>query len=74
MFGVNTRDIKDMERDLKTFAKDAFPFATRKTVNDAAFQTQRIARVDVREQMVNRNRFTEAAICPSSRRIRPRIR
>lgn len=62
MFGVNTRDIKEMERDLKTFAKDAFPFATRKTLNDAAFQSQRAARADVREGMVNRNRFTVQSI------------
>ena len=62
MFGVDNRDIKKMERDLKTLAEDAFPFATRKTVNDAAFQTQRIARVDVKNGMVNRNRFTVQSI------------
>jgi len=62
MFGVDTRDIKEMERDLKTFARKAYPFATRKTVNDAAFQAQRIARADVREEMVNRNRFTVQSI------------
>ena len=62
MFAVDNRDIKKMERDIKTFAKDALPFATRKTVNDAAFQTQRIARVDVKNDMVNRNRFTVQSI------------
>ncbi len=62
MFGVDNRDIKKMERDLKTFASRAYPFATRKTVNDAAFQTQRIARVDVQRDMVNRNRFTVQSI------------
>lgn len=62
MFGVDTRDIKKMERDLKTFARKAYPFATRKTVNDAAFQAQRIARADVREKIVNRNRFTVQSI------------
>lgn len=62
MFGVNTRDIKEMERDLKTFAKDAFPFATRKTVNDAAFQTQKIARVDIQRDLTLRNRFTVQSV------------
>lgn len=51
-----------MERDLKTFAKQAYPFATRKTLNDSAFQAQNIARVDVRENMTNRNRFTVQSI------------
>ena len=62
MFNVNTRNIKQMESDLKTFARQALPFATRQTVNDAAFQTQKIARADVREDMVNRNRFTVQSI------------
>lgn len=62
MFGVDTKNIKQMERDLKTFASKAYPFATRKTVNDAAFQAQRIARVDVKDNMTNRNRFTVQSI------------
>lgn len=62
MFGVNTRDIKQLESDLKEFADKAYPFATRKTLNDAAFQAQRIARTDVKDKMVNRNRFTVQSI------------
>lgn len=62
MFGVDNRDIKKMERDLKTFAMKAYPFATRQTVNDAAFQAQKIARVDVQRDMVLRNRFTVQSI------------
>ncbi len=62
MFGVDNRDIKKMERDLKTFARQAYPFATRQTVNDAAFQAQKIARVDVQRDMVLRNRFTVQSI------------
>lgn len=62
MFGVDNRDIKKMERDLKTFARKAYPFATRQTVNDAAFQAQKIARVDVQRDMVLRNRFTVQSI------------
>lgn len=62
MFGVDTKDVKKLERDLKTFASQAYPFATRQTINDAAFQTQRIARADVRSDMINRNRYTEQSI------------
>lgn len=62
MFAINDRDIKKLERDLKTFARKAFPFATKKTLNDAAFQTQRIARVDIKEDLTLRNRFTVQSI------------
>lgn len=62
MFGIDDRNIKKLEQDLKTFAENAFPFATRKTLNDAAFQAQRIARSDVQKNMVMRNRFTVQSI------------
>lgn len=62
MFGIDTKQIKEMERDLKQFAAKAYPFATRKTLNDAAFQAQRIARTDVKDNMTNRNRFTVQSI------------
>lgn len=62
MFGVDDRDIRKMERDLKTFARKAYPFATRRTLNDAAFQAQKIARVDVQRDMILRNRFTVRSI------------
>jgi hypothetical protein len=48
MFAINNREIKQMEKDLKTFSRKAFPFATKTTLNDAAFQAQRIARADVK--------------------------
>lgn len=62
MFGVDNRDIRELERDLKTFANRAYPYATRQTLNDTAFQAQRIAREDVRNDMVLRNRFTVQSI------------
>lgn len=62
MFAIDDRNIKNMERDLKTFASKALPFATRNTVNGAAFAAQKIAKTDVRESMVTRNRFTEQSI------------
>ena len=62
MFKIDTHNIRQLERDLKTFALKAFPFATRKTLNDAAFQAQRIARVDVKERMILRNQFTTRSI------------
>lgn len=62
MFKIDTNDIKELESELKAFANKAYPFATRKTLNDAAFQAQKIARNDIRENMINRNRFTVQSI------------
>lgn len=62
MFRVDSQDVKELERDLKTFHRKAFPFATKQTVNDAAFASQRIARADVRNELTLRNRFTEQSI------------
>ena len=58
MFRVDTREIAQYEDDLKEFAAKAFPFATRKTINDGAFAGQRIARADIGRIMTLRNTFT----------------
>lgn len=62
MFSINTRDIKEMEGDLKAFAHKAFPFATRNTINSAAFNAQREARSGVSDSLTLRNRFTVQSI------------
>ena len=62
MFAVNNRDIKEFERDLKAFASRSLPFATRNTVNGAAFEARKIAQAGIRENMVNRNRFTANSV------------
>jgi hypothetical protein len=62
MFQINDKNIKKLERDLSEFAARALPFATRKTLNDTAFATQRIAKADVRNDLTLRNRFTEQSI------------
>ena len=62
MFEIDTREIKRMESDLETFARKALPFATRNTLNQAAFMAQREAKEGIRAKMVLRNRFTEQSI------------
>ncbi len=62
MFQIDDRQIKQLENELKVFKDRALPFATKATVNRAAFTTQKIARRDVREDMINRNRFTVQSI------------
>lgn len=62
MITVDTKDIKKYERDLKVFASRAYPYATRHTINSAAFKAQGIARDNVRNDMVNRNKYTIQSI------------
>ena len=62
MFKLDDSDIKEMEADLKAFAHRAYPFATKSTVNKAAFTTQQTARKIVRVKMVARNKFSEQSI------------
>lgn len=62
MFAVNDRDIKRLERELKAFAEKAVPFATRSTLNGAAFKAQQNARDVVKREMTLRNKFTQQSI------------
>lgn len=62
MISVDDKDIKKLERDLKTFADRAYPFATKNTLNNAAFTSQKMARRDVTIKMIERNKFTGQSI------------
>lgn len=62
MFRIDDDQTKQLESDLKQFAERAFPFATKATVNKAAFTARRFAQENVRQQMVERNRFTAQSI------------
>jgi len=59
---IDDKDIKKFERDLKQFANRAYPFATKSTVNTAAFTAQKMARRDVSIKMIERNKFTGQSI------------
>jgi hypothetical protein len=62
MFTINSKDIKRLESELKTFAKRAFPFATKNTVNRAAFQAQRSWQHEIKDKLTTRNQFTAKSI------------
>lgn len=62
MFKIDDDDIKEFEKDLKTFASRAYPFATKNTINRSAFEAQKLTRKDVDIKMVQRNRFTKQSI------------
>lgn len=62
MFNIDNKDIIKLEKDLKQFASRSLPFATKQTINQSAFQAQKIARADVQKNMINRNKFTIQSI------------
>lgn len=62
MFTIDSPDIKRLEADLKAFAHKALPFATRNTVNRAAFQARREWQHQIDEKLVQRNKFTRNSI------------
>lgn len=62
MIKIDDKQIKKYERDLKTFADRAYPYASRHTVNTSAFKAREIAQSNVRNDMVTRNKWTERSI------------
>ncbi len=62
MITINSSEIKQFESDLLTFKKRAYPFATKATVNKAAFVGRTIAQSIVRGKMTQRNKFTQQSI------------
>lgn len=62
MFKINDKQIIEYEKDLKAFAASAYPFATKNTLNQAAFHAQKLAKRDIQVKMVLRNKFTLQSI------------
>jgi hypothetical protein len=62
MFQIDTTELKKLEKDLNTLKKQALPYATRETLNSMAFAAQKTARLNIRANMVERNKFTQQSI------------
>ena len=62
MFKINDNEIKQFEADLQTCGRKAIPYAVRNTLNNAAFETQKIARNDIQTKMITRNKFTVQSV------------
>ncbi len=62
MFSVDDRAVKRLELQLQIFANKALPFATRNTINGMAFAAQKQAKENIRNDMVNRNRFSVQSV------------
>ena len=70
MLTIDTRQVKQLERDLKLFNRNALPFATRKTVNDLAWDARREWQGEIRRQLITRNRWTQQSIRVTATRER----
>lgn len=62
MIEIDVKELIKLEADLKKFAARALPFATRQTINQAAFETMRGYKAAARNEMVLRNKWTEKSI------------
>lgn len=62
MLEIQSDDIKKMQLALERVASAALPYAERSALNSAAFYTQRAARERIREDFINRSRFTERSV------------
>ena len=62
MLKIDITDIDEYEDHLKTFADRAFPFASKNTINSAAFKARELWQRDINVKMVTRNKFTERSI------------
>jgi hypothetical protein len=62
MFQIDDRDVKRLERELKGFKDRAYPFATKATINRAAFAAREIAQDFIKGKMIQRNAFTVRSV------------
>lgn len=62
MIEFNVKDVKQYESDLKTFAGRAYPFATKSTINQAAFEARLAGQENLRNNLTLRNKFTERSV------------
>ena len=62
MFGINDRDIRRLERTLGEMSARAIPYATRNTLNQAAFAVRAEYQKNIRDDLINRNKFTERSV------------
>lgn len=62
MFEIDARDVKKYEQDLKNFAGQALPYASRAMLTRAAFDSRKEAQGNIREKMTTRNAWTVGSV------------
>ena len=62
MFSVDDKDVKKLERRLRNINERAIPFATKSTINEMAFGSQKLGRQEIQSKMVLRNKYTVQSV------------
>lgn len=68
MIQVDPRELKALEEDLRTLYAKALPYANAGALNSMAFVGQSGARMNVKDQMINRTPYTQRSIQVSKAR------
>lgn len=62
MIRIDTKDIKQKENLLKGLARRAYPFATKETINSAAWDARAGTQELIKKKLTTRNKFTEQSV------------
>lgn len=62
MIEIDDKEIRRFAADLKTFAARAYPFATKATINRAAFETRKGYQENIRQSLTLRNKWTGRSV------------
>lgn len=62
MITADLTQIKRYESELKTFARKSYPFATKQTINRAAFEVRKKSQKSLQDDFTLRNSFTRQSI------------
>ncbi len=71
MITLKDDQIKQFESDLKHFARNAYPFATRDSINAAAFKGREFAQENIKNQMINRNVYSQRSVMVNKAKAAP---
>lgn len=62
MITIDSKEIKQFEKDLLTFKSKAMPFATKNMLNNLAFEAMKVSKETIGSKMIMRNKFTQQSI------------
>lgn len=62
MINVDAKEIRQMEKDLEVFAKQALPYATRHTLNQLAWRGRQYAQANIDREFIERNKWTRGSV------------
>jgi len=62
MIDIDFSEINKLELQLEILNSRAMPFATKNTLNEAAFKAREIAQKRIKDTLINRNQFTQRSV------------